>query len=57
MGYVETLHKNHLLLQANSIKHRAVLYYIYQGREVVDDDRYRPDAEGGFIFIAVYIYW
>ena len=56
MGYVDTLHKNHLLLQANSIKHRALLYYIYQGREVVDD-RYRPDAEGGFIFIAVYIYW
>lgn len=36
--------------EINSIKHRAVLSYIYLGREVVDDDRYRPDAEK-FIYI------
>jgi hypothetical protein len=45
MGYIAALHNNHLLLQANSIKHHAVLSYIYLGREVVDDDRYKPDAE------------
>lgn len=50
MGYIAALRKNHLLLQANSIKHRAVLSYIYLGREVVDDDRYKPDAEE-FIYI------
>ncbi|MFT5814110.1 MAG: hypothetical protein ACI9VT_001870 [Psychroserpens sp.] len=50
MGYIAALRKDHLLLQANSIKHRAVLSYIYLGREVVNDDRYKPDAEE-FIYI------
>jgi hypothetical protein len=50
MGYIAALRKDHLLLQAKSIKHRAVLSYIYLGREIVDDDRYKPDAEE-FIYI------
>jgi hypothetical protein len=28
-------------LQANTVKHRAVLSFITIGREVVDDDRYK----------------
>jgi hypothetical protein len=55
MGYVTALRENHLLLQANSIKHRAVLSYIYLGREVVDDNRYRPSAEE-FVFVYSQLY-
>ncbi len=55
MGYVAALRDDHLLLQANSIKHRAVLSYIYLGREVVDDDRYRPSADE-FVFVYSQLY-
>jgi len=55
MGYVAALRDDHLLLQANNIKHRTVLSYIYLGREVVDDNRYRPSAEE-FVFVYSQLY-
>ncbi len=40
LGYTATLKKYNYSLQANTIKHRAVLSFITIGREVIDDDRY-----------------
>lgn len=55
MGYVAALREDNFLLQANTIRHRAVLSYIYLGREVIDDNRYRPTAEE-FIFVYSQLY-
>jgi hypothetical protein len=41
LGYAATMKKYNYSLQANTVKHRAVLSFITIGREVVDDDRYK----------------
>lgn len=41
LGYAATIKKYNYSLQANTVKHRAVLSFITIGREVVDDDRYK----------------
>jgi hypothetical protein len=41
IGYAATIKKYNYSLQANTVKHRAVLSFITIGREVVDDDRYK----------------
>ena len=50
LGRVAASRDDNLLLQANTIKYRTVLSYIYLGREVVDDNRYQPSVEE-FIFV------
>lgn len=41
LDYAETMKKYKYSLQANTVKHRAVLSFITIGREVVNDDRYK----------------
>ena len=41
LGYAAPMKKYNYSLQANTIKHRAVLSFITIGREIVDDDRYK----------------
>lgn len=43
LGFVSSQLGQARYLQANTIKHRAVLSYVYIGREVVNDYRYCPD--------------
>ncbi|MCP4326363.1 MAG: hypothetical protein GY787_31910 [Alteromonadales bacterium] len=41
LGYAATLKKYNYSLQANIIRHRAVLSFITIGKAIVDDDRYK----------------
>jgi len=45
IGFAAEQLNYHCLLQANTVKKRRVLSYIYLGREVIDDDRYKVDDE------------
>ena len=51
LGFASEKLNQSRLLQANTVKKRRVLSYIYLGREVVDDDRYCPDEP-----LLIYVY-